>query len=253
MKKSILLFIFIFNLLLNTFSANSPATLLEQGNKQYQEGQFFEAIHSYKNILNDGFENFELYYNLGNSYFKINQIPEAIYYYEKALQLQPRDEDTRFNLSFVNSLINTDMKTAPEAFHIQIVDSVMRWFTPDGWAISGIILLILTLTLVILFLIQTSYRLKKLLFFLSFAGLLLTASSWYFGNRLYQSITDPNHAIIMVSSVGIKSSPDIKSADVYVAQAGTKVKILSKLGDWYEIRVPDGNKGWINVESVLLI
>lgn len=231
----------------------STAELFTEGTEQYQKGQFFEAIESYEMVLQQGVESFETYYNLGNAYFKTNQLPSAIYYYEKALQLRPHNEDALHNLDFVNSLILKEGQIVPEAFHIRFANGMMKLINPNGWAVAGIVLFSLTLLLVVLFLLQINQRTKRMFFYLSLTGLLLTSTSWFFGRRIYKSITNPNHAIIMVASTGIKSSPEKTSADVYVVQSGTKVKIISKLGDWYEVRVPDGNKGWIPSESVRLI
>lgn len=250
-----------FSILLFLFSVLSEAQerqistdeLFSAGIEQYQKGQFFEAIESFEQILQQDFESFETYYNLGNAYFKTNQLPYAIYYYEKALQLKPRNEDAIHNLEYANSLILRDGQNVPEAFHIRLSHKTMKLLTPNAWAISGIVLFILTLLCVVFFLMQVNQRLKRIFFYLSLTGLMMTSATWFFGHRLYKSITEPNHAIIIVASTGIKSSPEKTSADVYVAQSGTKVKIISKLGDWYEVRVPDGNKGWIKVESVRLI
>ncbi len=230
--------------------ANETSQSFEEGNLYYKEGSYYEAIESYETILQNGVANFETYYNLGNAYFKTGQVPLAIYYYEKALQLNPANEDAKHNLSFVNSLIAGDSKVVPQAFHIRFADAVMKIMSPDAWAVTGILLFVLTLVALAFFLLQTNIKLKRLLFYASFLGIILTISSWYFGSRMHKSITQSDYAIIMVASAGIKSSPDKSSADIYVANAGTKVKILSKLGDWFEVRVPDGNKGWIQIESL---
>lgn len=232
---------------------NSTDSIFRTGTEQYKNEQFFESIQSFESILNRGYESFETYYNLGNACFKTNQIPEAIYYYEKSLQLRPGSDDAIYNLDFINSLIQKDVLVVPEAFHIRFADSVMKWMTTDGWGTTGILLFILTLTFFGLFLFHVSFRLKKIMFYFSVLFLIMTLSSLFFGYRLYDSLNHPSSAIIMVSSAGIKSAPDKASADVYVAQAGMKVKIISKLGDWYEIRVPDGNKGWISTETVRIL
>jgi len=223
------------------------------GVEQYNKGKFFESIESFESILASGSESFETYYNLGNAYYKTNQLPTAIYYFEKALQLNPRNDDAVFNLKLTNEMLQKDAQAIPEAFHTRSANRLMKLFTPDGWALAGIILFIISLSLLIFFLLQTNQRLKRLFFYLSVVGILMTAISLYSGYRLYSSIMNPESAIIMVSSAGVKSSPDVTSADVYVAEAGMKVKILSTLGEWVEVRVPDGNKGWIMKEYVKLI
>jgi tetratricopeptide (TPR) repeat protein len=246
-------FLFITFALSESQASSSTSQYFEQGVVLYKDGQYYEAIEKWENIIEQDQSSFETYYNLGNAYFRTNQMPEAVYYYEKALQLKPRHEDALHNIQFVRSLILKDVKNIPEAFHIRFADNAMKLFSPNGWAYTSILLFALTLTCIIFFLTHVGNKVKRLLFYFSLLGIFLTASSWYLGNRLHQSIKNPNHAIVMTASAGIKSSPDKTSADVYVAPAGMKVKIISKLGEWLEVRVPDGNKGWIQKESVRLI
>ncbi len=250
---NILLFLMFIVVSIENASGNTAEKTFERGIEQYQAGQFFEAIESFEKILEQKLESFETYYNLGNAYFKTNQLPSAIYYYEKALQIRPHNEDALHNLALTNSLIHKESQIVPEAFHIRFANKTMKLFSPNGWAVAGVVFFTLTLVCIVFFLLQTNTRIKRFLFYLSMTGVLITSGTWYFGDRVYKSIVEPNHAIIMVVSAGIKSSPDKSSADVYVAPSGTKVKIISKLGDWYEVRVPDGNKGWILSETVRLI
>jgi len=234
-------------------ASDTMTQYFDQGVTLYKDGQYYEAIEKWESIIGQDQSSFETYYNLGNAYFRTNQMPEAVYYYEKALQLKPRHEDALHNIQFVRSLILKDVKNIPEAFHIRFADNAMKLFSPNGWAYTSILLFALTLTCIIFFLTHSGNKIKRLLFYFSVFGILLTASTLYLGNRLHQSIINPNHAIVMTASAGIKSSPDKTSADVYVAPAGMKVKIISSLGEWLEVRVPDGNKGWIQKESVRLI
>ncbi len=249
----ILILLMFFSFSLSADNYEKAKQYFEAGVEQYKNGKFYEAIENFESILKLNTVNFEVYYNLGNAYFKIGKIPESIYYYEKALQLNPHNEDAWHNLSLVNSFLQKEIQVIPEAFHIRFADIVMKLFSPNRWAIISIIIFSITIVCLSFFLLQTNLKLKKFLFYLTFVGLFFTATCVYFGYRSYKSIISPRYAIIMVPSLGIKSSPDISSADVYMAYAGTKVKILSHLGHWYEVRVPDGNKGWVKKDVVRLI
>jgi tetratricopeptide (TPR) repeat protein len=255
MNKQYLSFLFLLMSFISVFSQNKDAAkeLFQKGNEQYKNGSFYESVESYEAILAMGFDNFETYYNLGNAYYKSNQLPEAIYSYEKALHLKPRHEDAKHNLVLANSMIHKEIQSVPEAFHIRMADTFMKLLNVNSWAILTILLFTLTLLCIAYFLLQTSLKFKRTMFFLSVLGIFLTSSAWFMGYRLYSSMKEPRHGIVMISSAGIKSSPDKTSADVYVSQAGTKVKIISRIGDWYEVRVPDGNKGWIQANEIRLL
>jgi len=249
--QKIVCFIFSVFILISSYgSGDKYDKLFNEGVNHYKNEQYYEAIESFTNILSLNVENFETYYNLGNSYFKTNNISKAIYYYEKSLKIDPHNEDALHNLNYSKSLIINNVQELPEAFYVRFIDNIMKLFSVNGWAVFSIILVFLTVMFIVLFLLQDNFRLKRILFYFSIIFFIFTFSSISLANRAYRYSINPRHAIVISASTVVKSSPDKSSADIYVAQGGMKVKILSKLGEWYEVRVPDGNKGWINKETV---
>lgn len=253
MKNTLLFFILIFNIPPLTLQAAKPDSLFFEANELYRTEQYYEAIEAYQRILTDGYEHADLYYNLANAYYKVKEYPKAILFYEKALKLNPRFDDARFNLQLTKETILPQMQELPEPFYVQLFHNIMNLLTARQWAIASILFAFLTALFVALFLIAKLQRPKSLLFYASILSLFLlflTLTSGYFR---WQNTLKSEFAIIMKTSASIKSSPDEHSTDLYIAPAGMKVKILSTLSDWYEIKLPDGSKGWVHESAIEII
>ena len=230
--------------------ANDVTALFQKGVESYQAGNFHESIEAFKEIINSGVENFEIYYNLGNANYKINKIPEAIYYYEKALMLRPGNDDILYNLNLCKLLLKDKIYSVPEPFFTLYLNRIMKTFHPDGWAIISHIVLLLFLLSFILFLLNRAEKIKSLLLALSIVFLFSFAFSMLIGYRHYHYMNKQIHAIVLPPTIGLKSSPSESSADIHIVHEGLKVKITTKLGEWYEIIIPDGNKGWVKAEDL---
>ncbi len=245
---------FLFALLLSTHIScannDNSTSLFKKGVSEYENGNFHEAIIHFQKIIDNDYANFETHYNLANTYYKINKFPEAIYHYEKALQYEPKNEDALYNISLVQTQININQQAIPEHFIIRLLDSSMKLFSLKNWGIMLIVLIILSLSSFLVFLLTEPANVKKILLFASIILTIFTISSLFLANRMYKTMQTPSHAIIMTTSAGVKSAPDISSADIHVVRAGEKVKILSSSNNWYEIRVSDGNKGWVQKSSL---
>lgn len=232
---------------------NQINALFQESNELYRNGKYYEAIDKYKNIIETGYEHAYLYYNLANAYYRINDFPRSIYYYEKALKLKPRFKDAKFNLQLAKATILPDIQEVPEPFYTKIINNFSSLFDIKEWTILSITIAFITAMLISIFLILQTHRLKMFLFYSSILFLIMLVFSLLLGYVRYNQTVKPNYAIIMQSSATIKSSPDQHSTDIYIAPAGLKVKILSTLSDWYEIKLPDGNKGWMNKDALEII
>ncbi len=249
-------FIFLFLLLFFNLPSSicnpqsSPDSLVLQGNKHYMNREYDLAASSYAKVINQGFESGELYYNLGNAYYKQDFLARAILCYERALLLKPGDEDIRQNLALANARIIDKIDPIPDFFLARWVKSVPWLFSPDRWAIISLVLFVLALGAFLGFVMSHGYTMKRVAFatgillaVLSLTGML---SMW---NRAKQ-LTQSGSAIIMTSSVNAKSSPDEQSTNIFVLHEGTKVMLLDSVQNWKEIRIADGNKGWVLKEAL---
>lgn len=248
MKKTLFIF---FILLMSLFSfANADEKNIEQANKEYSEEMYDNAIELYKKIINNGYESAELYYNLGNSYFKLNDMPSAILYYEKAKKLAPNDEDIDFNLKVANNKIVDKIETVPVLFFHKWWKSIYNLFKVDTLAKISIIGFFMFFILISLYLLSKVLIIRKLAFWTGIIFFIITIFAITLSYQKYNSFNNRNEAIVFTSTITVKSSPNKNSVDLFVIHEGTKVNIIEKLGEWCEIKIANGSVGWLPVSSL---
>jgi tetratricopeptide (TPR) repeat protein len=244
MKKQLLLLLV---LMANfSLSATPAQDLVISASEAYKKNDFSKAILLYQQVINEyELQAPEVYFNLGNAYFKVTDYPSAILYYERAAKLAPADEDIQFNLNLANQKTEDRIEAIPEMFYIRWFQAIRNMGDQDFWAIVFLLLFSISIALFILF-IQTTSSSKKKLGFYGFIGV-FTLSLIVFSLAMSMHTKQTNHheAIVFSGSVSVKSSPVESGTGLFVIHAGTKVKITDELGDWLRIRIADGNEGWI--------
>ena len=249
MKKHIILFILV--LITTTLFSQQDSTkvFFDKANELYKNGDYTNAIVLYQKILKSNNHSAELYYNLGNAYLKNNQIPQSILYYEKALKLKPNNEDIKSNLDYANLFINNEIQHSSQFIIDRIFLTITNTLTSNHWAILAIIFLILALAQIAIFLFAKSHRTRKLSFFSSIFTFIIVIFLLFVSYQNMQNIISPKQAIIM-QTTSLKSSPTAKGTDLYILNPGIKVQITNTSEQWYEIRLPNGTKGWILNEKI---
>lgn len=248
MKKILLLLVVLMISILSFAEENQ--LLLAKANKAYIDGSYENAIEIYKKVLQSGVESWELYYNMGNSYFKINDFPSAILFYEKARKLNPGNEDIDFNLKVANNKIADKIEPLPEIFYKKWFRNFVEIMSVDQWAWLIILSLILALFSFTSFVVSRNMLVRKAGFWLGIIFVGSMVISFRFAYLSYNALEDNSSAIIFTPTVTIKSSPDDKSTDLFVLHEGTKVQILDNIGTWYEIKIANGSVGWLPVAAV---
>lgn len=223
--------------------------LLEAGNQAYSSAKYTEAVSQYESVLGSGLESAGLYFNLGNAYFKLNNIPSAILYYEKAAKLDPTDENIKFNLALANSRIIDKMEPLPEFFLKTWWKSLMSTFSSDKWAKIGVASFILILIAIAVFIISGSILLRKISFWSGTLLFGLMALSIIFSIGEYRAYSKHDSAIIFTPTVTVKSSPSVSSVDLFVIHEGTKVYISDRVEGWTEVRLANGDVGWVKTDT----
>lgn len=248
--------------LLHTISHAQTGKIQEQvkkGNSYYANSKYDSAIFLYKKALNfktennATYESAALYYNLANAYFRINDVPNSILYYERAKLLDPGNEDIDFNLKLAQQQTVDKIESLPEFFLSRWIGSLIDSFSSDTWALISMISFILFLVLFALFLIIRIISVKKLSFFIGVLMFIVAAVTFVFSYEQKQAITNRNHAIVFAPTVTVKSSPDKTSTDLFILHEGTKVKITDKQDNWREIKLSDGKVGWLPAETMKTI
>ncbi len=232
-----------------------PDSLLHDysmANTQYKNKQYAQAADLYQKILSAGYESPEVFYNLGNAYFKTNNIAKSILYYEKALKLAPHDKDILNNLKYANQFVKDEFNVVPEFFLDRIFNSILHLFNSNLWAIISIISFILSLTLFVIFLFSKIILRRKISFALSFVFLFVTLLSFWFSYQMKDLYTKPHNAIIMEVNT-LKSSPENDGTDLFILNKGVKVQIEGENDGWFEVKLPNGKVGWLKKEDVGVI
>jgi len=246
-------FLIILVLVTSVVFAQDNQALLEKGNAAYKSKYYQQAIDCYLKVIKSGFEAPSLYFNMGDAYYKLNDYPSAILYYEKAKRLKPGDEDINFNLKVANTKIVDKMETVPDFFLVRWFRGLSNIFSFNMWAILGIIFLVIFLGIFTLYLFSRTLKIRKLSFWISCLPLALTLLSFIFAQSQYSSLNNTTEAIIFSPSVTAKSTPDANSTDLFVIHDGTKVKVTDNVGDWSEIKIENGSKGWVSNSSFKII
>ena len=224
----------------------------EKGNEYYKNGQYSEAIREYEQVLELGYESPELYYNLGNCYYRLQQIGKAILYLERARKLAPHDEDVVHNLQIARLRVADKVPEIPKIFVQRWLESIRERLSVDGWAL--LLLAVYGATMVALIVrVVTRKRSVQVLFGRLGAVLgvltLVVALFWVSALRAEKQV----YAVILAEKVDVRSAPESGATEVFSLHEGFRVQVRKRVGDWCEIRLPDGKVGWVQAEALEVI
>lgn len=230
--------------------AAETGTLEQQAEQFYQEGKYSEAVETYQKILEEGWESAKLYYNLGNAYYKMGENTRAILNYERALLLDPSDGMARYNLRMAQRAVVDKIEVLPELFLVRWYKAVATYFSADQWGYISVALFIVFLVMAALFFYSPAVGVKKVGFVVGIVVFLLTLGSIFFAFRQNKRISEREYAIVMTPSVTVKGAPDNSGTSLFLIHEGLKVRVVGELGQWYNIRLADGNEGWVAKSDV---
>jgi tetratricopeptide (TPR) repeat protein len=231
-----------------------PAALqdsITQAAKYYNAGKYNEAIMTYQSVLGKGFESPVLYFNLGNAFYKSGNATYAILNYERARKLSANDDDILYNLEMARKQIVDNIVSLPEPGFLGWGKQLIGMRSADQWALQSLIAFFIFLSLFGLFLFSRSNQMKRLSFWFAVLAIGYSTATFTFGSSIRNSRLNHNSGVITERSLRVKSSPSETGTELFIIHEGLTVQITDKLGDWAEIRLPDGNKGWIK-ESMMI-
>ena len=229
---------------------SARAVTKNNADTEYQKGNYQQAIRDYEEVLKNG-ESAEIYFNLGNAYYRTDNITKAVLNYERARLLSPGDDDINFNLQFARSKTIDKITPESEMFFVTWYKSLVNFTSVDNWAKTGILCIVMALLLVLLYLFGPQLMLRKIGFFGGLAFFVIFLLSNLFAFQQKQALDNRTGAIIISPSVNIKKTPAKNSADQFVLHEGTRVDIIDKgMTDWRCIRVGDGREGWIETKAI---
>jgi len=195
----------------------------------------------------------EVYYNLGNCHYKLNEVAPAIYNYEKALLIDPFNVDARNNLVFAKKLTIDNIKELPKSIFQKIDESYLKKLSYNEWAVVTIVFVFLGSSLFLLFYFSYTPSLKRLFFVTSMLSFLLFIFSLIVTVKEHAYNLSNVEAIIFAEEIAIKNAPTTNSDDIFTLHEGTKVMVLDAVDRWNKIKIADGKIGWIQTDQIKLL
>jgi len=235
------------------FAQEERSVKFNKGVEYYTASNYQGALDEWLDIYNTGYRSAELYYNIGNAYFKLNNVPGAILFFERARLLKPGNSNINYNLQIARTLVVDKFEEIPELFFVKWYDFLALMLQTNTWAVISIVTFMLFLILLSVYIYSPGYRTKVLGFWTAMLFLLISVSSLAFTVRNRNLVYNSNEAVIFSPSINGKSSPDNSGTDLFVLHEGSKVTIEDNVGEWYEIMLSDGNRGWVPSNSLTII
>jgi len=251
-KKIVLGLIFIAPLALVNAQADN-VDRFKQGVEFYSDNRFDEAANVWMELYNTGYRSAALNYNIANACFKSGNIPKAILFYERAYLLSPLNEDINYNLQIARTFITDRFQEIPEIFFVRWFNLFALLISSNSWAIIGIIAFVICLIAASLYIYSAKYLHKVIGFWAAVFCLVISLMSIVLSSKNNSLVNDSRKAIIFSQSVSGKSSPDASGSDLFIIHEGSKVSVERRVGEWLEIRLSDGNKGWVPENSLEII
>ena len=240
-------------LLLLLLPMSASAVTKADADSAYVRGEYQQAIKDYEALLKQG-ASADLYYNLGNAYYRTENITRAVLNYERALLLSPSDRDIRFNLQMARSKTIDKIIPEQEMFFVTWYRSLISLASVDGWARTALISLALAIMLALVYLFSDRICLRKVGFFGAFLMVGVFLCSNLFAHQQKQQLLHRKGAIVIAPAVTVKSTPAQNGTDLFILHEGAKVTITdASMKDWKEVRLADGKEGWIETRQIEFI
>lgn len=244
-KYALILFLFILTFTIAKSESDFKA-LFKKANSEYMKDNYQKASESYQQIIKDGFVSSNVYYNLGNCYFRMKNYGKAILFYEKARRLNPSDESINLNLRIANLKIVDKIRPVPEFFINSFLKNLAMSQSADTFSWFGVFFIWIGLILVALIFLSNKISIKKTAFVSAVVVLIFIISSFYLAYESNEFLKNTSEGIVLTPSVYVKSSPDSGSLDAFILHEGTKFRIIDNLGTWTKIKISNGNIGWLD-------
>ena len=249
--KKILVYILFSVASLNLFSGNLQP-MVDSAQDLYMQSRYSEALTWYDSINNMGYSSSDLYYNMANCYFRMNDIPNSVYYYEKSLMLDPSNKDAEYNLAIANQMLKQNIEPVQKSFSDRVDTSIMTFMSTDAWAITSIILFVFLLAGIAMYLFLNSIVLRKIGFSVAVVALVFFVFTAIYAYKSSKLITENKYAIVFEQSM-VKTSPNADAVNSFELYEGVKVMVSDSANGMYNIRLADGKEGWIDINNVKML
>jgi tetratricopeptide (TPR) repeat protein len=249
MKKVLIIFA-----LLIVFIGNSQESFelaaFGKANQAYATENYDLAIAGYEQILKTGKHSAEVYFNLGNAYYKINAVGPAIYNYEKALQLDPENIDVHTNLKYASQMKIDAIEDTKSLGLVSNLDSFVASLSVDEWAYFSILVVLFTILMGILYFYAQTAGKKRLFFIFTLLGVLFSVINISAAFYAKNNVNDVQYAIVYTAEFTTRVEPKEKAASSFILHEGTKVEVLEEFNEWALVFLTNGNKAWMPLDKI---
>ena len=236
--------------IVSTFNFQLSTCRAESGDDAYRKGDYETAVERYEAVLATGYASADLYYNLGNAYYRTHQMGLAILNYERALRLEPSMSDARENLALAESKTVDRITPLPKLFIVRWVDVLCTHITPAAWRVVWLVLLALVCLSVATMRLAPRRSLRKSGFIVGMIGILLLVVVTLLLISSTRRYNAHSQAVVLQPAITVKSSPEVQSTDKLVLHEGTKLTVSDSLEGWYKITIADGTTGWCRTADI---
>lgn len=244
---------FLLLIIANSVTAQNVDSLFVSANNLYKNGKFSDAIEFYKKIEAKELVSSELYYNLGNSYYKLNKVGPAIYYYEKALLLDPLNADVKNNLVFAKRLALDNIEELPKTVLQKFKINYLQKLSYNQWAIVVVLFSILGSFLFLMFYFADGPTKKRFYFTTSIVSFLFLITSLFITYNQYNFAINNKEAVVFAEKTKVRNAPTLNSEEIFMLHEGTKIIVLDGVDEWNKVKIKDGRLGWIHAEDIKLL
>jgi len=222
----------------------------DKGNALYRKGNYAGAAQEYESIIKSHKESAELYFNLGNTYYKLDKVAPAIFNYEKSLLLNPGNKDTEVNLGFAQKMVIDDIKAVPKVGFAKVLYGITGNYHYNTWGWIAVSFSALFLLLFLGYYLAGTTLLKRLFF--TGMGIVLLGIVLSILSAVFVKAQENNRhpAIVFAEVTAVKAEPNDKAQDAFILHEGTKVNVLKTLDNWKKIQLADDRVGWIEQGAI---
>ncbi len=250
MKKNISIVFLLLGLITITSNAQAPEERFSEANNLYQSGDYSGAAAIYRKLFDEGFRSDALLFNAGNAFYKTGDNAVAILFYERAKLLSPADEDIDYNLQIARSRLSDRFDEVPQVFLVRWFDFISLLISTNKWALITLLFFVMSMSSGVFFFTRTGLKGKAPSFWIAVIAILLAIITLTLSIRNNNLVNHNNKAVVMCSILTGTSEPGESGSELFAIHSGTTVVIEDILGDYSEIRLPDGNKGWVKSNCI---
>lgn len=247
MLKKLVALLFLSFVIFRGMLAN-PQEDLQMANAAYQSGDFSKAIAGYEALVDEGWQSADLYYNLGTSYLQSKELGRAVLYLERALLRAPGDSDIQYNLRLAEAQLKDEINPVPQFFLSRWWRSMAIAISANVWSIIGLLLVWLGVGGLVLWLLGWQRSWRKWGFLGGLPVLLIGLIPLFLAFSRVHLEVESDMAILQEKEMPLYTAPDEASAELFKLHEGTKVQIIDQIGEWYKIRLLNGDQGWLLVQ-----